>query len=110
MADANNSYELTGNGDVLEPDHGVIAVGSGGTYALSAALALVDMPGVDAETIVRKSMKIAGDICVYTNHNLTLESIEVPQATAATTTPTTTTTTTATTVTQTSAAVEEEKK
>ena len=52
-----------------------VGIGSGGTYALSAALALVDMD-LDAETIVRKAMKIAGDICVYTNHNLTIETIE----------------------------------
>jgi len=67
-----------------------LAVGSGGTFALSAALALIDQPNVDAETIVRKAMKIAGDICVYTNHNLTVESIDIPS------TPTTTTTSTST--------------
>ena len=76
VADANNIFELTGNGDVLEPESGVMSVGSGGAYALSAALALLDVPGMSAEQIVRKSMKIAGDICVYTNHNLTLETIK----------------------------------
>ena len=76
VADATNIYELTGNGDVLEPERGVMGVGSGGQYALAAALALVDQPGVDAETVVRKAMKIAGDICVYTNHNLLLEKLQ----------------------------------
>jgi ATP-dependent HslUV protease subunit HslV len=76
VADANNIFELTGNGDVLEPESGVMSVGSGGAYALSAALALIDVPGMTAEQVVRKSMKIAGDICVYTNHNLTLETIK----------------------------------
>ncbi len=76
VADANHSFELTGNGDVLEPDNGAIGIGSGGTFALSAALALIDIPAMSAEEIVKKSMKIAGDICVYTNHNLTIEKIE----------------------------------
>ncbi len=76
VADANHSFELTGNGDVLEPDNGAIGIGSGGTFALSAALALMDIPAMSAEEIVKKSMKIAGDICVYTNHNLTIEKIE----------------------------------
>lgn len=75
VADANNSFELTGNGDVLEPESGAIGIGSGGTYALASALALIDQPEMTAEQIVRKSMKIAGDICVYTNHNLVVEVI-----------------------------------
>jgi len=77
VADAANSFELTGNGDVLEPEGGVVAIGSGGSYALAAALALMDQPTVDAEAIVMKSMKIAGDICVYTNNNLVIEKIDV---------------------------------
>eukprot|EP01039_Chlorochromonas_danica_P006720 gene6720-7429_t len=80
VADAQHSFELTGNGDVLEPDHGAIGVGSGGSYALAAALALIDQPGLDAEAIVRKSMKIAGDMDIYTNHNLIVEKIDGPAA------------------------------
>jgi ATP-dependent HslUV protease subunit HslV len=75
VADANNSFELTGNGDVVDPESGAIGIGSGGQYALAAALALMDT-NLEAEEIVRKSMKIAGDICVYTNHNLIVESLE----------------------------------
>jgi ATP-dependent HslUV protease, peptidase subunit HslV len=75
VADANNTFELTGNGDVVEPDNGVIAIGSGGMFALSAATALMDIPSLTAEDIVKRSMKIAGDICVYTNHNLTIETL-----------------------------------
>ena len=66
----------TGVGDVLEPEHGVAAVGSGGNYALSAALALLENSGLDAEAIARKSMAIAASICVYTNGNLTVETLE----------------------------------
>ena len=76
VADADVSLILTGNGDVLEPDHGLIGIGSGGAYALAAARALIDIDDLDAETIARKAMAIAADICVYTNHNLTLETIE----------------------------------
>lgn len=66
---------ITGNGDVLEPEDGVAAIGSGGNYALSAARALIDIKNLSAEDIIKKSMKIAGDICVYTNNNLTMEVI-----------------------------------
>lgn len=76
VADKDNIYELTGNGDVLEPENGVMGVGSGGHYAYSAALALIDQDGVEAEEIVRRAMKIAGDICVYTNHSVRLEKID----------------------------------
>lgn len=76
VADAHNTFELTGNGDVLEPEKGVMGVGSGGSFALAAALALMDEPNVDAEQVARRAMKIAGDICVYTNHNILLEKIE----------------------------------
>jgi ATP-dependent HslUV protease subunit HslV len=65
---------LTGSGDVLDPDHPVIAVGSGGNYALAAARALYEYEA-DAETIARKAMDIAADICVYTNRNLTVETL-----------------------------------
>ena len=74
VADKSVTLVLTGNGDVLEPEHDVIGIGSGGMYALAAARALLDQP-LDAETIARKSMAIAADICVYTNQNLTIESL-----------------------------------
>ena len=64
VADKDNIFELTGNGDVLEPERGVMGVGSGGSFAYSAALALIDQDGVEAEEIARRAMKIAGDICV----------------------------------------------
>lgn len=66
---------ITGNGDVLEPENGVAAIGSGGNYALSAARALIDISTISAEDVVKKSMKIASEICVYTNGNLTMEVI-----------------------------------
>ncbi|MCG8490791.1 MAG: ATP-dependent protease subunit HslV [Sneathiellales bacterium] len=75
VADKDVSLTLTGNGDVLEPDDGIIAIGSGGNFALSAARALVDIDGLEAEDIARKAMEIAADICVYTNRNFTIESI-----------------------------------
>lgn len=74
VADRTVTLVLTGTGDVLEPENGVIAIGSGGNYALAAARALADSD-LDAEAIVRKSMKIAAEICVYTNSNLTVESL-----------------------------------
>ena len=75
VADRDHSYTLTGNGDVLEPDDGIIAIGSGGNYALSAARALIEFENLTPEDICRRAMKIAGDICVYTNHSLTVETI-----------------------------------
>jgi ATP-dependent HslUV protease, peptidase subunit HslV len=75
VADKTTSLVLTGTGDVLEPENGVIAIGSGGNYALAAARALLETD-MDAETICRKSMKIAADICVYTNGNLTVEMLD----------------------------------
>ncbi|GAL98050.1 ATP-dependent protease subunit HslV [Acetobacter senegalensis] len=81
VADAEHSYTLTGNGDVLEPEDGIIAIGSGGNYALSAARALLTVDGLDAEEIVRRSMKIAGDICVYTNHSVRVETLSASSAT-----------------------------
>jgi ATP-dependent HslUV protease, peptidase subunit HslV len=74
VADRDVTLVLTGTGDVLEPDHDVMGIGSGGMYALSAARALLDQP-VDAETIARKAMGIAADICVYTNRSLVIESL-----------------------------------
>ncbi len=75
VADATTSLVITGTGDVLEPEDGVIGIGSGGLYALSAARALMDTK-MDAEAIARKAMKVAADICVYTNENVTLESLD----------------------------------
>ena len=75
VADREVSLVLTGTGDVLEPDEGLIGIGSGGPYALSAARALLDIDGLDAEAIARKAMGIAAGICVYTNTNLTIESL-----------------------------------
>jgi ATP-dependent HslUV protease, peptidase subunit HslV len=75
VADQSTSLVLTGTGDVLEPEEGLIGIGSGGPYALSAARALIDIEGLDAETIARKAMGIAADICIYTNRNITLEML-----------------------------------
>jgi ATP-dependent HslUV protease subunit HslV len=74
VADRETTLVLTGNGDVLEPEAGVAGIGSGGNYALAAARALLDGP-LDAEAIVRKSLDIAADICVYTNRNVTVETL-----------------------------------
>jgi len=75
VADKSTSLVLTGTGDVLEPERGVAGIGSGGNYALAAARALVDTD-LSAEEIARRAMAIAADICVYTNTNVTLESLE----------------------------------
>ncbi len=75
VADKNITLAITGLGDVLEPENGVMAIGSGGNYALSAARALIDTD-LDAETIARKAMTIASEICVYTNSNFTVESLD----------------------------------
>jgi ATP-dependent HslUV protease subunit HslV len=74
VADSKVSLVLTGTGDVLDPEGGVMGIGSGGNYALAAARALVELD-LEAEDIARRAMKIAGDICVYTNHNLVVESL-----------------------------------
>jgi ATP-dependent HslUV protease, peptidase subunit HslV len=76
VADAKRSLLLTGQGDVLEPEDAIIGIGSGGNYALAAARALIDMPDISAEEVCRRAMRIAGDICVYTNGNIVLESLE----------------------------------
>ena len=76
VADKETTLVITGNGDVLTPDKGVIAIGSGGNYAQSAALALAENTDLDAEDIARKAMKIAAEICIYTNESVTLEKIE----------------------------------
>jgi ATP-dependent HslUV protease subunit HslV len=75
VADHTVSLVLTGTGDVLEPEDGLIGIGSGGNYALSAARALIDLDGWSAEAIARKAIGIAADICVYTNRSVTLESL-----------------------------------
>jgi ATP-dependent HslUV protease subunit HslV len=74
VVDKEASLVLSGNGDVIEPEDGIIAIGSGGNYALSAARALIDMD-LSAEEIARKAMKIASEICVYTNSNFVLEKL-----------------------------------
>ncbi len=75
VADAGVSLVLTGTGDVLEPEAGIAGIGSGGNYALAAARALMDGP-LDAEAIVRRALDIAADICVYTNRNITIETLK----------------------------------
>jgi ATP-dependent HslUV protease subunit HslV len=74
VANRETALILSGTGDVLEPEDGILAIGSGGHFALSAARALIDSE-LDSEAIVRKAMKIAADICIYTNHNLTLHTL-----------------------------------
>jgi len=75
VVDCNTSLILTGSGDVLEPEDGIIGIGSGGNFALSAARALIDIPDLNVEEILKRSMKIAGDLCVYTNHNVIIETL-----------------------------------
>jgi len=77
VADAHTSLMITGNGDVIEPEDNLIAIGSGGSYAQAAARALLDNTDLDARSIVEKGLAIAADICIYTNHNRTIESLEV---------------------------------
>lgn len=77
VADKKNILILTGNGDVIEPEDGLAAIGSGGTYALSAARGIAAVaPNLPAEEVVRHAMKIAADICVYSNHNITIEKVQ----------------------------------
>ncbi len=75
VADATTSLIITGNGDVLEPEGGIIAIGSGGPYAQAAAKALLDHTELPAEEVVRKALAIAGELCIYTNMNHTVESL-----------------------------------
>ncbi|HUW53662.1 MAG TPA: ATP-dependent protease subunit HslV [Rhodanobacter sp.] len=75
VADKDASLLISGNGDVLEPEHGLLAIGSGGPFAQSAALALMENTELDARTIVEKALKIAADICIYTNHNVSIEEL-----------------------------------
>jgi ATP-dependent HslUV protease subunit HslV len=76
VADASGSLLISGNGDVIEPEAGVLAIGSGGPYAQAAARAMLDTTELDARAIVEKGLAIAASICVYTNHNLTLEQLD----------------------------------
>ena len=76
VADKEHSLIITGNGDVLEPEFGIVAIGSGGAYAQSAARALVDHTELPPEDVVRESLGIAADLCIYTNRNLTIEVLE----------------------------------
>jgi ATP-dependent HslUV protease subunit HslV len=75
VADREHTFLLSGTGDLIEPDDGVVAVGSGGSFAMAAARALVRHSTLDARQIVEESMRIAADICIYTNPNLTLEEL-----------------------------------
>ncbi len=79
VADHEASLIITGNGDVLEPERGLIAIGSGGPYAQAAALALLDNTELDAEAIVRQALAIAGELCIYTNQQHTVETLD-PEA------------------------------
>ena len=76
IADRTSSLVITGAGDVLEPEHGLIAIGSGGPYAQAAARALLDATELDAEAIVRRSLAIAAELCIYTNQNVVVETLE----------------------------------
>ena len=75
VADKEASLLISGNGDVLEPEHGLIAIGSGGPYAQSAAKALLENTTLNSREIVERALKIAGDVCIYTNHNITVEEL-----------------------------------
>ena len=77
VADKDVSLLLSGTGDVIETDDGILAIGSGGPYALSAAKALINNTQLNAEEIATKSLNIAADVCIYTNHNITIEKIEI---------------------------------
>ena len=80
VADESSSLIITGNGDVIEPEYGIIAIGSGGPYALAAARALVAHSKLSAEDVVKNSLNLAADICIYSNHNLTLEKLDYKNA------------------------------
>ena len=77
VADANVSLIVSGTGDVLEPEDGIIGIGSGGNYALAAARALINSDDLDGETVARRAMEIAAGICVYTNNTIVIEKLEV---------------------------------
>jgi ATP-dependent HslUV protease subunit HslV len=75
VSDAERSFVLSGNGDVIEPENGIAAIGSGGPYALAAARALVDHTALDARKVAEEAMKIAADICIYTNREISIEEL-----------------------------------
>ena len=75
VADKHNTLVITGNGDVLEPEHSIAAIGSGGAFAQSAARALIENTELEPKEVVKKSLEIAGDICIYTNQNHTIETL-----------------------------------
>ncbi len=75
VADSNASLVISGNGDVIEPEHDLVAIGSGGAYAQAAARALMENSDLEARAIVEKALSIAADICVYTNHHITVEAL-----------------------------------
>ncbi|MCD6061263.1 MAG: peptidase, partial [Moraxellaceae bacterium] len=76
VADKSSSLIITGTGDVLEPEEGILAIGSGGSFALAAARAMYENTDLDARIIVEKSLQIAADICVFTNHTAVIETLE----------------------------------
>ena len=80
VADASASFILSGTGDVIEPEEGIMAIGSGGAYAKAAARALVSETNLDARATVEKALGIAADICIYTNHQITIEELEIQPA------------------------------
>jgi ATP-dependent HslUV protease subunit HslV len=80
VADHEASLIITGNGDVLEPENGIVTIGSGGAYAQAAAVALINHTDLSAAEIVKKSLEIAGELCIYTNMQHTIETLETPQA------------------------------
>jgi len=80
VADAESSLIISGNGDVIDPEQGLIAIGSGGPFAQAAAKALLENSELSARDIVEKSLNIAADICIYTNQNLTIEVLETPES------------------------------
>lgn len=83
VVDKTTSLLISGTGDVLEPENGLIAIGSGGPFAQAAAMALLENTELSAEEIVRYALKVAGDICIYTNHNVVIDSLDInPAATA----------------------------
>jgi ATP-dependent HslUV protease subunit HslV len=83
IADSKASLIISGTGDVIEPEQGLIAIGSGGPFAQAAARALLENTDLDARSIVAKALSIAGDICIYTNHNVVIEELDIPTDPAA---------------------------
>ena len=78
VADSQDSLIISGTGDVIEPENGLIAIGSGGPYAQSAATALIENTDLDAHSIAKKALNIAADICIYTNHEIAIETLDIP--------------------------------